>query len=56
MLNKIKEFNEDDLANALIDARIKFYNDIVAAKPTQRKFLKGWLNRAESTRRALGEF
>lgn len=30
----------------LVDVNVKSYNSIVAAKPDQKRFLKGWLNRA----------
>lgn len=36
--------------NAIVDERIKFYNAIVESDPTQKKFIKGWLNRANSFR------
>lgn len=28
----------------IMDARIQFYKDLVARKPSQKKFLNGWLN------------
>lgn len=37
-LNKVKLYQE----------RVKYYNAIVKNNPTQKKFLKGWLRRAES--------
>lgn len=36
------------LFDNLKQARLKFYNSIVANNPTQKKFLKGWLNRLDS--------
>ena len=47
----IKFANQADqkiLFDNLKEARLKFYNSIVANNPTQKKFLKGWLNRLES--------
>lgn len=29
----------------IFDARVKFLNDIVASNPSQKRFIKGWLNR-----------
>lgn len=37
--DQVKSYND------IKAARIKFYNDIVASKPSQQKFLAGWLNR-----------
>lgn len=38
-----------DLANEFIKQRETFYNNIVKSKPSQKKFLKGWLNRINKT-------
>jgi lysozyme family protein len=39
---------QGDLLPLLIAERIAYYNAIVAADPTQKGFLKGWVNRAQS--------
>jgi lysozyme family protein len=36
------------LINALVEHRIKFYHQIVQNRPSQAKFLKGWVKRARS--------
>ena len=36
------------LANAIADQRAIFYRRLVVADPSQRAFLRGWLNRAEA--------
>lgn len=33
-----------------LDARVAFYHAIVRNRPTQKKFLRGWLNRADRLR------
>mgnify|MGYP003704277509 CR=1 FL=1 len=42
---KAAKMNDFDVCRLLCDRREKFYRDIVAANPTQAKFLNGWLNR-----------
>lgn len=37
--------NEAQLFTAIHEARIKFVNDIVARKPSQKKFINGWKRR-----------
>jgi lysozyme family protein len=45
--------NKDELAlcNKICDLRVQFYHSLVANKPEQVKFLKGWLSRAEDLRK-----
>lgn len=38
------------LTNTLVDHRIKFYEELAARRPKDRRFLKGWLLRANSFR------
>lgn len=40
-----------DVCNAICDQRVKFYNDIVKNKPTQAKYLAGWLRRVDEMRK-----
>ena len=47
----------DALVKAIIQARRDYYHAIVAGRPSQKVFLKGWLNRADALeRRALGSW
>lgn len=45
--SKITAENEISICNKVCDRRKKFYQDIVAAKPVQVKYLKGWLRRID---------
>lgn len=38
------------LNNLLVDYRIAYLNDIVARRPSQAKYIRGWINRAEEFR------
>ena len=39
-----------EICNSVCDQRVKFYNDIVKNKPTQVKYLAGWLRRVDEMR------
>lgn len=47
----IKAINEyeGDIVTNFINKRINYYNEIVAKRPLNQKFLKGWLNRVANT-------
>lgn len=44
-LKAINEQPPKELFNKLFKARQKFFNDIVKNNPSQKRFIKGWLNR-----------
>jgi len=47
-LNTISIKNQKEIVEAISALRLKFYNDIVANKPSQKVFLKGWTNRIKN--------
>ena len=40
---------KDEVAQDFIQQRIQYYKNIVVKKPSQKKFLNGWLNRVAET-------
>jgi lysozyme family protein len=52
-LTAAKTLNPLQLALKLCDRREERYYAIVRANPTQRKFLKGWLNRLNDLRHSI---
>ena len=47
----INDANPKDLIAKFSDARSDFYQGIVTRKPDQARFIKGWLNRVEESRK-----
>ena len=47
--------NPKELINKFSDARADFYQGIVARKPDQVRFIRGWLNRVEDSRKTALE-
>lgn len=44
-IGRLNEMNQEQFFNKIVEARKKFLNDIVKNNPTQKRFIKGWLNR-----------
>lgn len=44
-INKAIDADAEVLFKEIFSARVKFLNDIVANNPSQKKFIKGWMNR-----------
>lgn len=53
LTRKALQIDTDKVVQAIIQARRDFYQSIVASKPDQRVFLKGWLNRANALEKML---
>lgn len=47
----MQQADTDKILMAMLDQREKFYHDLVASKPSQEVFLRGWLNRVDDLRR-----
>ncbi len=43
-----------ELARRVVDLRVNFYYTIVKNKPSQKVFLKGWLNRMRALKKEIG--
>ena len=50
-LGIINSANPKDVVSKFSDARADFYQGIVARKPDQARFIRGWLNRVEDARK-----
>lgn len=50
-LAAVNNANADDLFERVYNARVAFYKSIVARKPSQKKFLRGWLNRLQTIKK-----
>ncbi|WP_165177407.1 glycosyl hydrolase 108 family protein [Desulfovibrio sp. ZJ369] len=49
----LESADTDKVVRAIIEARREFYKSIVASRPDQGVFLKGWLNRANALEKML---
>ena len=50
-LKALNAQDPDKLFQTIYDARKKYLNDITISRPTNKRFLRGWLNRLEDIRR-----
>jgi lysozyme family protein len=53
-LGRIASYQPLTLADQYLDARERFYYDICARDPSQKKFLSGWINRINTLGKQLG--
>lgn len=53
LTRKALQTDTDKVVREIIQARREFYEGIVAARPDQRVFLRGWLNRANDLEKLL---
>lgn len=44
-ITALNNSNQKELFDKIFEARVKFLNDIVKNNPSQKRFIKGWLNR-----------
>lgn len=44
-LAAVNSADQKRLFDSIMDARKRYYNDLAIRKPSQRRFLKGWMNR-----------
>ena len=54
--NAMHSADEDNFLEHLLSVRERFYYKIVENKPSQKVFLRGWLNRVKSLRTVLETF
>lgn len=52
----LRATNPDRFVNAFLNVREKYYRRIVEKNPSQKVFLKGWLNRISSLKTAVKNF
>lgn len=50
-LKALNAQDQDKLFQVIYEARKKYLNDITISRPTNKRFLRGWLNRLEDIRR-----
>lgn len=44
-IRAVNDTDQEKLFSEILNARKRYYNDLVIQKPSQKKFLKGWMNR-----------
>jgi lysozyme family protein len=53
-LGMVASYQSLRLSDEYLDARERFYYDICARDPSQKRFLSGWINRLEGLRKTFG--
>ncbi len=44
-IRAVNDTDQEKLFSEILNARKRYYNDLVIRKPSQKKFLNGWMNR-----------